>query len=157
MGKIQTFVKSHFRKNKKSGGKHHVKGHSRKIKQKKVDEVPKDIQEQTLEEGDKIYCSEDFPDYHIVVPDESMKYAGRWDAENDVVYLDEETLNTMDYDDIKHIIKHEIEEMRLVKDEGLSVEEAHKQAYDIPDEVFEHYDKFKSEYVFGGKDHHLED
>jgi len=149
MGNKLINVKPHKRKNPKRDGTHRVRGHSRSIKQKKVDEVPDDIKEESLEDGDKIYCSEDFPDYLIVVPDESMKYAGRWDAKNDVIYLDEETLNTMDYDDIRHIIKHEIDEMRLVKDEGLSVEEAHEQAYDIPQEVFEHYDKFKEDYVFG--------
>jgi len=148
----KTYVKPHKRRNKKSGGTHQVRGHSRTIKQKKVDEVPEHIQEETLEEGDKVYYADEFPDYLIVVPDESMEYAGRWDANNDVVYLDEETLNTMDYDDIRHIIQHEIEEMMLVKDEGLSVEEAHEQAYDIPQEVFEHYDKFKEEYVFGHAD-----
>lgn len=144
-----TKVKPHRRKNKKRYGTHAVRGHTRTIKQKKIDEVPKDIQNETLQDGDKVYYSEDFPDYLIVVPDESMKYAGRWDANNDVIYLDEETLNTMDYEDIKHIIKHEIDEMRLVKDEGYSIEEAHKEAYDIPQEVFEHYDKFKENYVFG--------
>lgn len=146
-------VKPHKRSNPKSNGKHQVRGHSRSIKQKKVDEVPDQVKEESLEEGDKIYCSEDFPDYLIVVPDDSMKYAGRWDRNNDIVYLDEETLNTMDYEDIKHIIQHEIDEMRLVKDEGISVQEAHQQAHDIPDEVFEHYDKFKENYVYGGKEH----
>lgn len=141
-----THVRPHTRKNWKKPGMHNVKGHIRRVK---VRDTPSDVKWKTLEPGDTIYESSFYPNIKIIVPRDELKYAGRWDAETDAIYIDRDAFEIMDDEDLYHLVRHEVEEMSLHKEKGLSIEEAHKKAYPIREDILDKYDSFKEEYVHG--------